>query len=68
MGMAAAAATVTSCDFLLRILATCEKDGVFIFGTDRNLVSPPLSGAGLTLFFLREPKLSSQSHIESHGL
>jgi hypothetical protein len=48
MGMAAAAATAT-CDFLLRTLATCEKDGVSIFGNYN--VPPPLSGAGLSRFF-----------------
>jgi hypothetical protein len=48
MGTATAAATAT-CDFLLRLLATCEKDGVSIFGNDN--VPPPLSGAGLSRFF-----------------
>jgi hypothetical protein len=50
MATATAAATVT-CDFLLRLLAACKNDGIFIGGADCNLVSPPLSGAGLTLFF-----------------
>jgi hypothetical protein len=50
LGMAAAAATAT-CDFLLRLLATCEHHDVCISGTDDNRVSPPLSGAGLSLFF-----------------
>jgi hypothetical protein len=48
-GTAVAAATAT-CDFLLRILATCEKDGVFI-SNDSRAVILPLSGAGLTRFF-----------------
>jgi hypothetical protein len=50
MGMDAAAATAT-CDFLLRLLETCEKDVVSIGGTYFNRVSPPLSGAGLSRFF-----------------
>jgi hypothetical protein len=50
MGVAAGAATAT-CDFLLRLLATCEKDGVFISGKKDNEVPPALSGAGLSRFF-----------------
>jgi hypothetical protein len=46
---AAAAATVT-CDFLLRLLATCEEHGVNIKGSAGE-VSNPLSGAALSLFF-----------------
>jgi hypothetical protein len=52
-GTAAAVATAT-CDFLLRLLATCERRELFIDGGDiggRNTVSTPLSGAGLSLFF-----------------
>jgi hypothetical protein len=49
MGMAAAGVTAT-CDFLLRLLATCEKDSVFISGFC-NAVSPALSSAGLSRFF-----------------
>jgi hypothetical protein len=48
-GTPPAAATVT-CNFLLRLLATCEHHGVSITGLDRS-VSPPLSGAALSLFF-----------------
>jgi hypothetical protein len=46
---AAAAATVT-CDFLVRLLATCETDGVCIDGS-YNSVPPPIYGAGISLFF-----------------
>jgi hypothetical protein len=48
-GTAAAAATVT-CDFLLRLLATCEHHNVIINGCSDG-ASTPLSGAGLSLFF-----------------
>jgi hypothetical protein len=47
---AGTAAATATCDFLLRILATCEKVGVFI-STDSRAVILPLSGAGLTRFF-----------------
>jgi hypothetical protein len=51
MGTAAAAATAT-CDFLLRLLATCEKDDVSISGDDCLVTSPlRVSGAGLSRFF-----------------
>jgi hypothetical protein len=45
---AAAAATAT-CDFLVRLLATCEERGVSINGCC-NAVPLPLSGAALSLF------------------
>jgi hypothetical protein len=48
-GTPAAAATAT-CDFLMRLLATCEKRDVSIRGCSEG-VSTPLSGAGLSLFF-----------------
>jgi hypothetical protein len=48
-GTAAAAATAT-CDFLMRLLATCENHDVYINGCFGE-VTPPLSGAGLSLFF-----------------
>jgi hypothetical protein len=48
-GTAAAVATAT-CDFLVRLLATCEKRGVYI-SRFQNWASPPLlSGAALSLF------------------
>jgi hypothetical protein len=48
-GTAAAAATAT-CDFMVRLLATSEEHAVNISG---NIAAapPPLSGAGLSLFF-----------------
>jgi hypothetical protein len=49
MGTAAAAATAT-CDFLLRLSATCDKGFVRITG-DESPVPPPLSGAGISIFF-----------------
>jgi hypothetical protein len=45
---AAAVATAT-CDFLVRLLATCEERDLFIEGIDEE--TPPLSGAALSLFF-----------------
>jgi hypothetical protein len=48
-GAAAAAATAT-CDFLVRLLATCESHGVSIEAC-HSTVPPPMSGAGLSLFF-----------------
>jgi hypothetical protein len=46
---AAALATAT-CDFLVRLFATCEERDLYIEGR-YNAVSSPLSGAGLSLFF-----------------
>jgi hypothetical protein len=46
---AAATATVT-CNFLLRLFATCEERSLYISGGD-SAVPPPLSGAALSLFF-----------------
>jgi hypothetical protein len=48
-GTAAATATAT-CDFLVRLLATCEERDLDISGGDR-VVATPLSGASLSLFF-----------------
>jgi hypothetical protein len=48
-GTDVAAATAT-CDFLLRLFATCESHDVNISRPD-NGVPPPLSGAGLSLSF-----------------
>jgi hypothetical protein len=59
---AAAAATAT-CDFLLRLVATREIDGVCIYG-DRN-VPPPLSGAGLSLFFQESRSCLRQARLYS---
>jgi hypothetical protein len=48
---AAAVATAT-CDFLVRLLATCEHHDVIIAGRQSNTVLlTPISGAGLSLFF-----------------
>jgi hypothetical protein len=47
---AAAVATAT-CDFAVRLLATCETDGVCIQGGSENVFPIPLSGASLSLFF-----------------
>jgi hypothetical protein len=44
-----AAATAT-CDFLVRLLATCEQDDLLIHGGDLGVSAPP-SGAAITLFF-----------------
>jgi hypothetical protein len=46
----AAAAAMATCDFLLRLLATCEIPSVYIIGLS-NSMSLPVSGAGLSLFF-----------------
>jgi hypothetical protein len=46
----AAAATTATCDFAVRLLATCEQDDLYIIGSDCN-VSTPISGAGISLFF-----------------
>jgi hypothetical protein len=46
---AAAVATAT-CDFAVRLLATCEERDLYITGR-RHSVSTPLSGASLSLFF-----------------
>jgi hypothetical protein len=48
-GTPAAVATAT-CDFLVRLLATSEQHDFLIEGR-QNEVPPPLSGAGLSLFF-----------------
>jgi hypothetical protein len=48
-GTPAAAATVT-CDFLLRLLGTCEQNGVYIRTRDTS-VPLPISGAALSRFF-----------------
>jgi hypothetical protein len=45
---AGGAATAT-CDFVVRLLATCEERDLFIEGSDDEAL--PLSGAGLSLFF-----------------
>jgi hypothetical protein len=50
LGTTAAAATAP-CDFMLHLSATCEHHDGCISGTDDNRVSPPLSGAALSLFF-----------------
>jgi hypothetical protein len=64
-GTAAEVVTAT-CDFIVRLLATSEEHDVYIRGCSDG-VSNPLSGAGLSLFFSREPKLPSPCHIELHG-
>jgi hypothetical protein len=48
-GTDSAAATAT-CDFLARLLATCDKRDAYSEGIDMA-VPPPLSGAGLSIFF-----------------
>jgi hypothetical protein len=48
-GTVPAAATAT-CEFLLRLLATSELPSVHIHGC-HSTVSPPISGAALSLFF-----------------
>jgi hypothetical protein len=40
-----------TCDFLVRLLATSEEHDVGIVGCDVSEPPPPLSGAGLSLFF-----------------
>jgi hypothetical protein len=47
--VAAAAATAT-CDFLLRLLATCDKRDLSLQGRD-DTAPTPISGAALSLFF-----------------
>jgi hypothetical protein len=47
LATADAAATAT-CDFLVRLLATCEQHDLCILG---SRIAVPLSGAGLSLFF-----------------
>jgi hypothetical protein len=46
-----AAATRATCDFLLRLLATCEQHGVYIGTRDTITVPLPISGAALYRFF-----------------
>jgi hypothetical protein len=66
-GTDAAEATVT-CDFLVRLLAPCEKHDIYIRGNNDE-ASTPLSGAALSLFFPREPQLSySPSHFGVNDL
>jgi hypothetical protein len=51
-GRAEAAATATAtCDFLVRLLATCESHGVNIYGRNNRMAPSPLTGAALSLFF-----------------
>jgi hypothetical protein len=47
---AAAAAATATCNFLVRLLATCEHHDVYIGGCSSG-ASTPLSGAALSLFF-----------------
>jgi hypothetical protein len=60
-----AVATAT-CEFFLRLFATSEQHEVYIRGT-LSAVPPSISGAGLSLY-QRDPKLSSNSNIDSNGL
>jgi hypothetical protein len=48
---AAAAVATATCNFLLRLLATCETDGVCICDDHTQVPHCPLSGAALSLFF-----------------
>jgi hypothetical protein len=50
----AAAAATTTCDFMVRLLATYEKHDVYINGCSDG-ASTPLSGAALSLFFQESP-------------
>jgi hypothetical protein len=70
LGTAAALATAT-CDFLVRLFATCEERDLFIEGRGNPV---PISGAGLSLFFqesrddLRKVYLSKMVLSEDHCL
>jgi hypothetical protein len=59
-----AAATAT-CDFLMRLLATSEEHDVYISGRN-STVAPPLSGAGLSLFF--QESRDSLREVLFHGV
>jgi hypothetical protein len=61
-GTAAAEATAT-CDFAVRLFATCEQNDLLISGG--NLVVPPPISSSL---LPREPKLSSNCYLEVHDL
>jgi hypothetical protein len=71
-GTAYGAATAT-CDFLVRLLATCEKDDLFIEGSSSSTPAP-LSGACISLFFqesrddLRKIELRKMTLSEDHCL
>jgi hypothetical protein len=49
-GHTAAAVATATCDFLLRLFATCEQCDLHIEGSNDE-APPPLSGAGISLFF-----------------
>jgi hypothetical protein len=61
-GTAAASATAT-CDFLLRLLAASEKRDIFIRGE-----SPPISGAGISIFFQESRSCLGQVTLFSMAL
>jgi hypothetical protein len=56
----AATGTTATCDFLVRLLATCEHHGVSIRGRRSNTVPSPLSGAALSLFLQESPSCLRQ--------
>jgi hypothetical protein len=58
----AAAVLTATCDFVLRLFATCEQRDLYIDGAE-NSVSTPISGAGLSLFFSKRPEaVFAKSH------
>jgi hypothetical protein len=50
----AADVVTATCDYMLRLLATCEEHAVYIYGHSEE-ASTPLSGAALSLFFQEGP-------------
>jgi hypothetical protein len=63
-GTAAAVATAT-CDFAVRLLATCEERDLSIEGSGNSV---PLSGAGLSLFFQESRSCLRQVTLQSMAL
>jgi hypothetical protein len=64
-----AAATRATCDFLLRLLATCEQHGVYIGTRDTITVALCfyIRRSSISIF-QREPKLSSKSVLSRNDL
>jgi hypothetical protein len=65
-GTPAAVATAT-CDFLVRLLATCEQHNLLIDGSYSG-VPPPISGAALSLFFQESRSRLRQVTLEGIAL
>jgi hypothetical protein len=65
-GKAAALATAT-CDCMLRLLATCEKHAVCVEGSSDE-ESTPISGAGLSLFFIESQSCLRHVTFDSMAL